>query len=165
MIYAEQILFKIEDEYTTQKAGWEVTSLTFLLELIIYISKQYTNNKSPDAVSLLRVADIISLLEQKYADPWKLENLTEIANMSPGNLIRVFSKATGQTPIDYLIGIRLKHAVSLLSITSLNITEIAFQTGFSDTNYFSRLFKQVFKCSPREYRLKYSYNLKIRNLY
>ena len=101
-----------------------------------------------------RVADIISLLEQKYADSWKLENLTEIANMSSGNLIRVFSKATGQTPIDYLIGIRLKHAVTLIRTTNMNVTEIAFQVGFNDSNYFSRLFKKKFNCTVREFRLR-----------
>ena len=75
--------------------------------------------------------------------------------MSKGNLIRVFRNATGQTPIEYLIDIRIQHATDLLSKTNLPISEIAYQVGFSDSNYFSRHFNDKLKTTPTNYRLNF----------
>lgn len=155
-----QFIDKIETAITMKEAGWEVTSLTALQELIIYLSKRYVSADSPDATSLLRVADVIALLEKEYMNPWKLDDLVRTANMSKGNLIRIFKNATNQTPIEYLIEIRIQHAMGLLRTTNLPITEIAYQVGFSDGNYFSRHFRNKTNSTPKEYRLK---NNRLRN--
>ena len=122
-------------------------------ELIIFLSKCYVLSDSPDAASLLRVADVIALLEKEYKKPWKLTDLVRTANMSKGNLIRIFKNATNQTPIEYLIEIRIQHSIDLLCLTDMPVTEIAYQVGFNDGNYFSRYFKKKLKYSPRDYRL------------
>ncbi len=151
---AIQIVDKIETACTEKEAGWEVTAQTALQELIIYLSKSYISEDSPDATSLLRVADVIALLEKEYMNPWNLNDLVKTANMSKGNLIRIFKNATNQTPIEYLIEIRIQHAMELLRKTNLPITEIAYQVGFSDGNYFSRHFRDKTDSSPKEFREK-----------
>lgn len=155
LVSALQILDKIDCAFTAHDAGWEITALTSLQELIIYLSKCYTNSDSPDATALLRVADVISLLEKEFMKPWTLDDLVNTANMSRGNLIRIFRNATGQTPIEYLIDIRLQRAINMLKNSELPITEIAYLVGFNDSNYFSRLFREKLNASPREYRMKY----------
>jgi len=156
LVPAIQIIDKIDSAFTAHDTGWEITALKSLQELIIYLSKCYTNSDSQDATALLRVADVISLLEKEFIKPWTLEDLVNTANMSRGNLIRIFRNATGQTPIEYLIGIRLQRATNFLRNSELPITEIAYQVGFNDSNYFSRLFRERMNASPREYRMKYS---------
>ena len=151
---AIQIVEKIETANTEKYAGWEVTSLTALQELIIYLSKCYVLAESPDATSLLRIADVIALLEKEYMNPWNLDDLVKIANMSKGNLIRIFKNATNQTPIEYLVDIRMQRAIELLSKTDLTVTEIAYKVGFGDSNYFSRHFRDKINSSPKEYRMK-----------
>ncbi len=151
---AIQIADKIETATNEKDAGWEVTSLTALQELIIYLSKCYVSADSPDATSLLRVADVIALIEKEYMTPWNLNDLVRTANMSKGNLIRVFKNATNQTPIEYLIEIRIQKAMDLLRKTNLPISEIAYQVGFSDSNYFSRHFRDKVNSSPKEFREK-----------
>jgi AraC-like DNA-binding protein/mannose-6-phosphate isomerase-like protein (cupin superfamily) len=148
-----QIIEKIESACNEKDAGWEITALTSLQELIIYLSKSYVLADSPDATSLLRVADVIALLEKDYLTQWTLDDLVRTANMSKGNLIRIFKNATNQTPIEYLVDIRIQHAIDLLLNTDITITEIAYQVGFNDGNYFSRHFKKKLKLSPRDYRL------------
>jgi AraC-like DNA-binding protein len=149
-----QIVEKIEIPSTEKDAGWEVCSLTALQELIIYLSKRYTLVDSPDAASLLRIAKVISLLEKEYMNPWSLNDLIKKANMSKGNLNRIFKNATKQTPIEYLIDIRIQHAMDLLRETDLPITEIAYQVGFSDSNFFSRLFRNKLFTTPKDFRMK-----------
>lgn len=149
-----QLVEKIEIACTEKDAGWEVTALTSLQELIIYLSKSYISADSPDAASLLRVADVIALLEKEYMNPWNLGDLVKTANMSKGNLIRIFKNATNQTPIEYLVDIRMQRAMELLSKTDLPVTEIAYQVGFGDSNYFSRHFRNKINSTPKEFRLK-----------
>jgi transcriptional regulator GlxA family with amidase domain len=56
------------------------------------------------------------------------------------------------TPASYIKAQRLERAKELLLISSLSISEIAFQTCFTDVAHFSRSFKAVHDCSPKEYR-------------
>jgi AraC-like DNA-binding protein len=151
---AIQIVEKIEVAGSEKDAGWEVTALTALQELIIYLSKSYISADSPDAASLLRVADVITLLEKKYMNQWSLDDLVKTANMSKGNLIRIFKNATNQTPIEYLVDIRMQRAMELLNKTDLPVTEIAYRVGFGDSNYFSRHFRDKINSTPKEFRLK-----------
>ena len=72
--------------------------------------------------------------------------------MSESSLLRAFKQATDRAPTQYLLDLRLRRAKNLLRNTSLNITEITFQTGFNDSNYFARQFRKRVGTSPHEYR-------------
>ena len=94
----------------------------------------------------------MALLEKEYMNPWSLDDMVKTSNMSKGNFIRVFKNATRQTPIEYLIDIRIGHAMDLLCKTDLTITEIAYQVGFNDRNYFSRHFHKKVHITPKKFR-------------
>ena len=66
--------------------------------------------------------------------------------------MRVFRRATGQTPIDYLIRLRIQKAMEWLAGTSLSVTDIALKTGFDDSNYFTRQFRKATGETPTAYR-------------
>lgn len=68
------------------------------------------------------------------------------------SLTRIFNAALGIAPGDYLAGMRLQNAKSLLKETTLPIAEIARQCGYDDANYFSRLFRQRCGMTPKAYR-------------
>ncbi len=65
-----------------------------------------------------------------------------------------FKKVTGKTPIAFITDIRIKHACFLIETygNSLNLSEIAEASGYTDYVYFSKRFKEVTGVSPREYR-------------
>lgn len=75
------------------------------------------------------------------------------------NYLRVaFKEATGYTPQEYLIDLRIRHACSLLIATGkreMNVKEIALQCGFSDPLYFSRIFHKHLGIAPSEYRASF----------
>lgn len=154
MAPALHIVDKLERACEGKEAGWEVTALTALQELIIHLSKCYLTADSPDAAALLRVADVIALVEKEYMRSWSLSDLANTANMSKGNLIRIFKNATNQTPIEYLIDIRIQRALDLLGKTNMPISEVAFEVGFGDGNYFSRHFRNKMGITPKEFRIK-----------
>jgi AraC family L-rhamnose operon transcriptional activator RhaR/AraC family L-rhamnose operon regulatory protein RhaS len=60
--------------------------------------------------------------------------------------------ATGETPLAHLRNLRLMRAAEALRDQDNPVTEIAFTSGFNDSNYFSRQFRSFFGMSPRQYR-------------
>lgn len=77
---------------------------------------------------------------------------------SAGYIKKVFKKETGLTPLQYLTDKRLENAANCLTMYggSGNISEIAYQCGFSEPLYFSRLFKRKYGVSPRSYTSKHA---------
>ena len=74
--------------------------------------------------------------------------------MSKAALMQNFVRASGTTPLQYQLRLRIAEAVILLRSTDKTLGEIAVETGFSDTNYFGRQFKRITGSSPGEYRKK-----------
>ena len=72
--------------------------------------------------------------------------------MSRSTLNRNFLKAFGMSPMRYLNKLRLDHAAKLLNSSNLSISEISRQSGFEDSNYFSRIFHKKFGVPPGKWR-------------
>lgn len=63
---------------------------------------------------------------------------------------------TGVSPLQYVLHLRINYACRELQETRRGITEIAYDSGFEDSNYFSRTFRKFIGMTPREYRLRNS---------
>ncbi|HSR98920.1 MAG TPA: helix-turn-helix domain-containing protein [Kofleriaceae bacterium] len=82
-------------------------------------------------------------------------NIEEVAHRSGYSLRtfgRTFREVTGMTPHSYLVQLRICHAKRAMQTTEDSITEIAFASGFHDSNYFSSCFSKLTGLSPSEYR-------------
>ena len=73
-------------------------------------------------------------------------------NLSHTQLYRKIKALTGKTPSQFIRSIRLQKALHMLETTTLNISEVAYETGFNDPNYFSRMFRQEYGKAPGEMR-------------
>ena len=71
--------------------------------------------------------------------------------MSRVSLYKKLLRLTGKTPIECIRTIRLKRAVQLLKNSNLNIGNIAYEVGFNNPNYFSKVFKEEYGKLPSEY--------------
>jgi AraC-like DNA-binding protein len=151
---AEQLAAELEKELAEQRPGFEAAARVKLVELIVFLSRAYDATETTEAHALLRVGHVIGALENDFSKGWKIEELLRIAHMSRSSLMRVFRKATGQAPVEYLVRLRTQKAMELLRNTDLSITEIALQTGFNDSNYFARQFNKLMEESPSAYRKK-----------
>ena len=87
-----------------------------------------------------------------YAEEIELDDLAGMAHMSKRSFLRTFQAATGESPIAYLIQIRVNRAADRLRATGDSVTEVAFAVGFRDSNYFARQFRRVTGLTPRAYR-------------
>jgi len=152
LAHVEQLVEELDVECAERRVGYEAAVCAKLIELIVFLARSYDALEVPEAQALLRVGHVIRALENDFSRNWKIDELLQIAHMSRSNLICVFRKATGHPPIEYLLRIRIQKAMQLLRGTSMNITEIAMETGFNDSNYFSRQFKCITGESPSSYR-------------
>jgi len=148
-----QIAWRMWSETKQRHPGMEAALLGDLIVLIVTLSRLYSaSTQTPQSHALLRIANVIGKIEHAYSTNWTLAELAHMAGMSKANLHKAFKDTIGKSPIDYVIQVRLKHAKTLLSHSELSITEIAFQVGMNDSNYFSRSFKQAFGLTPSAYR-------------
>ncbi|RRJ94472.1 helix-turn-helix domain-containing protein [Opitutaceae bacterium TAV4] len=149
---AEAIVERIENESKAAQEGHEAVLLSLLVELMVLLSRHYAQSDTRESHALLQVGQLVSMLEQRFGEPWTLEQLAEQARVSRSNLLRMFRQATGQSPIDFLIGLRIEAARRLLRRSDLGMTEIALECGFSDGNYFARQFRKTCGVTPSIYR-------------
>ena len=95
---------------------------------------------------------ILDYFDQHYGEKISLDVLAESLFMSTSAIIYNFKKDLGCTPIDFLLKVRLNKAKEMLLKTNKNITDIAFECGFSSPVYFGNIFKSKEGLSPRDYR-------------
>ena len=94
-------------------------------------------------------------VEENYQNPMRLEDVAAYVNLNPVYFSNIFKRETGENFTDYLTKYRMEEAKRLLRDTGNTIREIAEQTGYTDTRYFSKLFKKVVGIKPSEYRKIY----------
>ena len=94
-----------------------------------------------------------SHIEENYADnKLSVNRLSALFSYSPNYLGNVFKRAYGLSVNDYINQYRVRQAKRLMDETSMMVYEIAFQVGFNDQHYFSKIFKRYEGVSPSEYR-------------
>ena len=98
--------------------------------------------------------EILTYLQYNYTEPLRLETLAEQFHLSEKYLSRYFKQHFHLTLTQYLMHLRLTHACHLLESTSLPVTEVALQSGFSNVSHFIRSFHASFRMSPLQYRKK-----------
>ena len=99
-----------------------------------------------------RLRRMITHIEQNFSGKLKLEDIARVASISVSEALRCFREGVNATPIDYLNQYRLKCARSRLLSTTLSITEVSSECGFSSAAYFDRMFQRSFGLSPTAYR-------------
>ena len=92
---------------------------------------------------------IVNYFSDHYAEKISLDQIAENMYLSPFYISRIFKSETGDTPIRYLIDIRLEHAKEILeSGNYTSIQEVAAQVGYDDAYHFSKLFKKKYDVPP-----------------
>ncbi|MBQ3115855.1 MAG: helix-turn-helix transcriptional regulator [Clostridia bacterium] len=100
-------------------------------------------------------------MDAHFSDPTlSLSSICKALSYSPKYLSSVFTKQYKISLSKYLNSIRIEHACSLLEKGHTSIKTIAYMCGFNDPLYFSKVFKALKKCAPREYIAKLKENNK-----
>lgn len=103
-------------------------------------------------VSQERIQTMLEFIHRHYHEKITLEQIASSASVSKRECLRCFQSCIQKTPIEYLLDYRIQQAQKLLRTTTLPVTEIAMQTGFHNSAYFAKVFKQLRGISPSQYR-------------
>jgi two-component system response regulator YesN len=98
------------------------------------------------------IARAKAFMEENYSKDISLDDVSRIVDISPYYFSKLFKEVTGENFIEYLTNIRIEEAKKLLQNRELSIKNICVDTGYSDPNYFSRIFKKQVGITPTEYR-------------
>jgi len=107
-----------------------------------------------DVSSLRALRRARDRMDRDYADRLVIAKLAADAGYSPGQFIRAFAAAYGETPGRYLTRRRVERACELLRSVNLTVTEVCMVVGFSSLGTFSRRFADIMGRSPSAYRLE-----------
>lgn len=126
-----------------------------LLSVLIDLSQVYRLSERDHKRALNRdraLAEVITYIEDHYSEELTTSVLAEKSFLSEAYFCRLFKSGTGESPVGYIKRFRVGKAAAMLRESDKSITEIAVSVGFSDCNYFSRVFRSFFGVSPAEYR-------------
>lgn len=155
-----KICASMETENKVYREGRYVMLKAYLMQLILLIVREQCSATLPsgsyafESVNKNYVVDrIIGYFQDHYSEKISLDQIAENMYLSPFYISKIFKSETGDTPIRYLINVRLERAKILLENgDNGSIQEIAAMVGYDDAYHFSKLFKKRYGMSPSEAR-------------
>lgn len=115
-----------------------------------YIMPSNTTDNPADKQFMTRVVDYVS---SNLRDPQlSVESIADAFSLSRSQVYRKVKSLTGQTVVEFIRTVRLKHALTLMEEKKYNLTEVADRSGFNSLSYFTRSFKDKYGVAPSEVR-------------
>lgn len=146
------IIASMVQEYEMKIDGWKTMLNSRFMMLVVLLSRTYSLPSYDVKSDIVNIAKSVSYMESHYKDPISIDQLAAQSNLSTRHFTRIFRETYLTTPSNYISSLRMQHACSLLKNSSMNISEIAFQSGYNDSNYFTRQFRIIHHITPKQYR-------------
>lgn len=128
-----------------------------LLRAVLVELKRIVTGEAVDADthtwSEKKVQKLLTELSSRCDQPWTLKQMAERCGIQRTRLNTVFQKLTGSTPMEYLARLRMERAKTLLRETDTKVIDIAFECGFSSSQYFANTFRHATGMTPSNYRI------------
>lgn len=150
------LLSAFESEYQQKGMGYEAACKASLLQLIVYLSRNYVQSAASDleyrrhTQLLQRFLPVREYIALHYAEPISADTLAALVYLSKDRFNHLFKECMGIPLRKYINDIRLHTAYGWLEKGQCSPSEAAAQAGFTDYNHFGRLFRQTFGCTPSQ---------------
>lgn len=156
----EGLLQEILHEYQSDEAGRALLIRAKLIEVLVWffrLRRQRSDQETNPSVESARLQPsviwkVVHYIHTHYKDPLSLERVAKHFHVSSPYLSDQFKQHVGETFVNFLHEVRLRHACSLLASTELAITTIAHEVGYNSFKTFSRAFRQRKHMTPSDYR-------------
>ena len=136
--------------WQSKKNGYRVKAKAILYDLLyLYFTDAGRTHRNRDEYNMLLPAK--KLLDAHYSGSETTAELAELCNMSVTTFRRMFTKLFAMPPMEYKTNKRILRAKDLLLSGQYSISEAAHEVGFTDPNYFTRVFKAREGISPSEF--------------
>ena len=99
-----------------------------------------------------RIQVVVDYIILHPTEQYTISKMSRMAELSESRFRTLFKQQVGKNPLEYLNEIRVMTAARKLLVSGDNISDIAYEVGYEDANYFSRIFKKYFCITPKQYR-------------
>ncbi|MGB4657762.1 MAG: helix-turn-helix domain-containing protein [Mobilitalea sp.] len=159
------LLSEITEEYLANAQMMNVAVYAKLFQIIVLISRNCSANINffPDAKNnkqqeyIQKFHSICDYINQNCTDSLTLDGISSLAGFSKFHFSRLFKEFSNVSFYKYLNLRRIAYAEKLLIDPNINITEVAFRSGFNNISAFIRMFRIVKNCTPTEFRNMYQH--------
>ncbi|WP_406047846.1 AraC family transcriptional regulator [Kribbella sp. NBC_00889] len=137
----------------TTRYEYNDTGLALAVDhLVLSVARAMAPTAAPQLAMHPAVRTVKRLLEQEFHEHWTLRRLADRVGLAPSYLAELFADHLGQPPHRYLNERRIDRARQLLESSDLTITALALSLGFSSSQHFARVFRQLTNTTPSAYR-------------
>lgn len=98
------------------------------------------------------IVEIKEEIKNRYTEDLSMEEMANFVGFSTSYFSRMFKHEFGCNFVDYITQLRLEKACELLANPTVTIREICFEVGYSEPNYFTRVFKKAYNLTPTQYQ-------------
>ena len=152
-------LNKLLKEIEKKEFNYEVICKSLLTLFITHIIRNRKSivfiEESKEKLNL-ECIKIKNYIDSHYSQNITLDFLSKMTYMNKFHLVHTFSKQIGLSPINYAINKRIQESKNLLATTSYSIQDISSIVGFSNSSYFTQMFKKITGTTPKTFRYEYS---------
>ena len=131
--------------------------------LVMELGRQWAGQAPATQREPIHVATARRIFDTRFAESLSIAGVAAELGINPDYLRQLFIKATGESPVRYLIRKRLEVACDLLRLNQESTHQIAARVGIDNPYYFSRLFRQRFDVTPTQYRTRYATAQRVRS--
>jgi AraC family transcriptional regulator, transcriptional activator of pobA len=155
--FVQTYCVRMYEEFQSKREGYRAATAALLRLLFIEIRRCLAARSAPSAFR--KYSSLTArFLRTLNARPYQVTTASQIAKLlgvSRSWLNQLVRQETAKNLTDHLQGRLILESKRLLAHSDLNVSEIAYELGFEDPSYFTRLFRQVEGLSPREFREAY----------
>lgn len=151
-----QTVWQLFDALSSQSEGYTLLTLGALYQffgvLFTYHLYASTSMQTPRANKrIAHLKRVLEYIDTHYDSTITLDELSEIACMSPKYFCRYFQELTHRSPIEYVNYYRIEEACKLLLNSDLSVTDVSLSCGFNDPSYFIKMFKRFKGTTPKHF--------------
>jgi AraC-like DNA-binding protein len=157
IIYNEKGLQIWDTMYRSLEMGYSKENLSnanlclYNLVATFLFPDKHVDEKKQDAKDMIN--ETILYMRKELGTRLTVEDMASRQQLSASHFTSLFRKATGMSPLDYFIHLKLQKACQLLYHSDAKVKNVAQTLGYDDPYYFSRLFRKYMNISPDQYRL------------
>lgn len=146
----------IEQENLIEDKFSDVLVRNYIEKIIIVLnrSEQILQSEGLHEKTDIRLQEAFSYISKNFTKKITIQDCADYIHMSKSNFTKIFNETMGINFKTYINSLRIDMACRLLENTDDSILDISYNVGFEDASYFSKVFKEIKGCSPKEYRAK-----------
>ncbi len=152
----ESKFVELRETLILKPSGYTMLAISLVFALMARLAVIEQEATPPESEYPDAVRNALLFLREHYDEPFDADKTADVAGVSGSYLRALFGKWVNESPQQYHTGYRMMQAKRLLAEQQLSISEVAFQVGFIDVRYFSRVFKQYTGYTPSQYAEEYT---------